>query len=138
MTGWLQGQNSVMHLYVAQRVANQLDTEIRALSRKLPERMTAGLRGRRCEFGSCPACLLPSLQGFATLEDNPPLPGKPEQYSLGEALHSALRRLISFTQSCSHLAGVEKPVGMRRKVKPEHREGGPLIGKASRPCQYIL
>lgn len=61
MAGWLQGQNSVMHFYVAQRVANRLDTEIRVLSRKRPEQMTAELgRGREtraCRLHSLPAPL---------------------------------------------------------------------------------
>lgn len=54
-----------MHFYVAQKVANRLDTEIRVLSRKLPEQMTTGLRGRKEGSTSCTACLLPSLQGCA-------------------------------------------------------------------------
>ena len=73
LAGWLQGQNSVMHFYVAQRVANRLDTEIRALSRKLPEQMTAGLGGRR--RGAQPACS-PLARVLPTLENSPFLSGK--------------------------------------------------------------
>lgn len=73
LAGWLQGQNSVMHLYMAQRVANRLDTEIRVLSRKLPEQMTAGLGGRRRE--AQPACS-PLARALPALEDRPFLLGK--------------------------------------------------------------
>lgn len=58
MADWLQGQGSVMHFYVAQRVANRLDTEIRVLSKKLPGQMTAGPRERHREVE---ICLLHSL-----------------------------------------------------------------------------
>lgn len=73
IAGWLQGQNSVMHFYMAQRVANRLDTEIRVLSRKLPEQMTAGLRGRKKEVQICQLHSLPgplSSRILPTLGDN--------------------------------------------------------------------
>lgn len=58
MAGWLQGQGSVMHFNVAHRVTNRLDTEIRVLSGKLPEQMTAGSEqeaGRNLPAAQLPA-----------------------------------------------------------------------------------
>jgi hypothetical protein len=91
MAGWLQGQGSVMHFYMAQRVANRLDTEIRVLSRKLPEQMIAGPEqggGSMNLSAAKPACSL--LCGILpTLEDNSLHTGKLEGLSLREVLHMA-------------------------------------------------
>lgn len=52
-----------------------------------------------------------------TPEGNPSLLETAEQHCLREDLHFAPWGLISLTESCSHLADVEKSVSMRRKTE---------------------
>lgn len=120
-----------MHFYVAPRVANRLDTEIRVLSRKLAEQMTAGLPARR----RVPVCWLHSLSpGFGP-------PGgliQPSQGKCSEAFSDKASTLpwgdlISLTQSCSHLASVVKPGSLRRKTDSVGKEEG---SRPQRPSSH--
>lgn len=118
----LQGQNSVMHFHGAQRGANRLDTEIRVLSRKLPEQMTAGSEeggGSHSRPAPQPACS-PLSRVLLTLEDSLFLTGKQSNARSGRSPTLPRWGLISLPQACSHLAGAEKPVSRRRKIEPVH------------------
>lgn len=109
-----------MHFNVAQRVANRLDTEIRVLSGKLPEQMTAG--SEQGPSRNSPAAQLSVV--LPTLEDNSPTMGKcsgtvSERYSLFPQWD-----LISLCQSCSHPVDAKLPVSARRKAELCNRSNG--------------
>lgn len=63
-----------------------------------------------------PACP-PLPRAVPTREGNPSLSGRAEQHSLREGIHFAPWGLISLTESCFHLAGVEKPGSVSRRTE---------------------